>query len=250
VLGLGAIRGSGGPDATDPQEVQLIGAAFIAIGLAHCGGVWVVRKTPTCQARPPDPGTDLNPLKRRGVTDGAVLAIAGALCLIFGVIALVYSLSLDSAARDFKSAAPCQPGIQNTDCYEQRAIGITGVGTGRWGEVNTVDFLDNGKPHESSLGPGGQDKSVLRSGASGIATLWHGRYTNLDVAGIDFLTKENPVGQEGLWTLFAFIGIGFALIIWAASLAWYVMNRRGLKPPPTDPSSLALPPGPTADLIP
>jgi hypothetical protein len=171
-------------------------------------------------------------------------SIAGALCLIFGVIALVYSLSLDSAARDFKSAAPCRPGIQNTDCYEQRAIGITGVGTGRQGEVNTVDFLDNGNPHEVRVRLGGQDQSVLRSGASGIAILWHGRYTNLDVAAIDFVTDENPVGQQGLWMLVAFIGIGFALIIWAASLASDVMNRRSLKPPPTDPSSVALPPGP------
>lgn len=167
------------------------------------------------------------------MTDGVTLAIAGAVCLTFGVIVLVHSLSLDSAARDFKSAAPCQPGIQNTDCYEQRAIGITGVGTGRQGEVNTVDFLDNGNPHEVSLGPGLRDSSVLQSGTSGTAILWHGRYTNIDVAGIDFVTDENPVGQHGLWTLFGVIGVGFALILWAASLVWHVMNRRSLMPAPT-----------------
>ena len=246
MLGLAAILGSGGPGATDPQEVQLVGATFFAIVLALSGGgVWVVRKTPiTGQVRPPDPGTDLNPLKRRGVSDGVVLAIAGSLCLVFGVIALVYGLSLDSAARDFKSAAQCRPGIQDTGCLEQRAIQITGVGTGRYGEVNAVDFLDNGNPHESHLGPGGQDKSVLVPGASGTATLWHGKYTNLDVAGMDFVTDENPVGQQDLWMLFAVIGIGFALILWAASWAWDVMNRRSLKPPTTDPTSVALPPGP------
>jgi hypothetical protein len=56
--------------------------------------------------------------------------------------------------------------------------------------------------------------------------LWHGKYTNLDVAGIDFATDENPVGQQRLWIIFGVIGIGFALILWAASLVWHVMNRR------------------------
>ncbi len=155
-----------------------------------------------------------------------VFAIAGTLSLIVGVIALVYSLSLDSAAREFKSAAQCRPGIHATDCLELRAIGITGVGTGRQGEINTVDFLDNGIPHESRLGPGAKDTSVLQPGASGTASLWHGKYTNLDVAGVDFVTDENPVGEQGLWMLFAVIGIGIALILWTASLAWGVVNRR------------------------
>ena len=159
------------------------------------------------------------------MSDGVVLAIAGALCFIFGAVVLVYSLSLDSAARDFKSAAQCQSGIQDTDCLQQRDIEITGVGTGRQGEVNTVDFVDDGKPYESHLGPGAKHTSVLQPGAPGRATLWHGKYTNLDVGGVDFLTDENPVGQQGLWMIFAVIGIGFALILWAASLAWRVMNR-------------------------
>jgi hypothetical protein len=232
VLGLAPVLGSGGAAVTDPQEAQLTGAGFIAIGLAFFGcRVWVVRETAT--------GPIL--LKRRGVTDGVVLAIAGGISLIFGVIVLLYSISLDSAARDFKSAGPCQPGIHDTDCYQQRAIGITGVGTGRQGEVNTVDFLDSGNPHEVSLGPGLQDRSVLQSGESGVAILWHGRYTNLDVAGFDFVTDQNPVGQQGVWTLFALIGIGFALILWAASLAWNVMNRPSLMSTPTDPPSVATP---------
>ncbi|HXC77618.1 MAG TPA: hypothetical protein VNU19_11250, partial [Candidatus Acidoferrum sp.] len=163
------------------------------------------------------------------------------LCLIFGVIVLVYSLSLDSAARDFKSAVPCQPGIQDTNCYQQQAIGITGVGTGQHGEVNTVDFVASGNPHEVRLGPGLQDRSVLQSGASGVAILWQGTYTNLDVAGINFATDQNPVGQQGVWMVFAFIGFGFALILWAASLAWHVVNRRNLMSTPTDPPSVATP---------
>ena len=55
---------------------------------------------------------------------------------------------------------------------------------------------------------------------------WHGKYTNLDVGGIDFVTDENPVGQQRLPMLFAVIGICFALVLWAASLAWNIMNRR------------------------
>lgn len=48
MFGVAAILGSGGPGVTDPQEAQLIGAGFIAVGLAFCGGgVWDVRKTPT-----------------------------------------------------------------------------------------------------------------------------------------------------------------------------------------------------------
>lgn len=200
----------------------------------------------TAPARRPDIETDrptraidLRPLKRQGVTDGMVLAITGALCLVFGLIALAYNESLDSAVHDFKSAAPCRTGIQDTNCYEQRGIDITGVGTGRMGEVNAADFIDNGQPHEVGLRLGGRDPSVLRAGASGTATLWHGSYTNLDVGGIDFVTDENPVGRQGLWLIFAVIGIGFALILWAASLAWNVMNERGLSSAPADPPSIA-----------
>jgi len=165
-------------------------------------------------------------LQRRGVSDGAVLAIAGVVCLILGGIALVYSLSLDSAVRDLNSALQCQRGIQVTDCREQRPIEVTGVGTGRYGEVNAVDFLDDGSPHESHLAFGSKDTSVLQPGASGKATRWHGKYTNLDVGGIDFVTDEYPAGQQRLPMLIAVIGICFALVLWAASLAWNIMNRR------------------------
>lgn len=193
-----------------------------------------------CPVQPPERGTDLIPLKRRGVTDGAVLAIVGVVCFMCGVIALAFGLSLDSVASDFKSAAPCRPIIQNVGCLEQREIEITAVGTGRLDEVSTVDFLDSGNPYESHLGPGRQDRSVLKPGASGTATLWHGKYTNLDVAGIDFVTEENPIAQQGQWALFAFIGIGFAVILWTASWVWGVMNRRNLMPTPTDPPSVTM----------
>lgn len=173
---------------------------------------------------------DLNSSNERRVTDCMALAILGAICLIFGVIVLVYSVSLDATARDFQSAAPCEPGVQNANCYERRAIGITRVGTGRGGKVNTVDFLDSGSPHEVSLGPTLRDRSVLRSGASGIAVRWHGMYTNLVVGGIDFATDENPIGQHSLWTVFGVLGVAFAFVLWAASFVWHVMNRRSLTP--------------------
>jgi hypothetical protein len=181
-----------------------------------------------------------NPPIGSRVTDGVALAILGRVCLIFGVIVLVYALSLDSTAREFQSAAACEPGFQNTNCYERRAIGITEVGTGRGGEVNTVSFLDSGSPHEVSLGPTLRDRSVLRSGASGIAVRWHGMYTNLVVEGIDFATDENPVGQHSLWTVFGVLGVAFASVLWAASFVWHLMNPRGLTPadnlsPPNEP---------------
>lgn len=160
------------------------------------------------------------------MSNGTFLAITGAVCFVLGGIALVYSLWLGFAARDFQSAAECSPGVQTTNCLQRRAIEITDASTGRYGEVNTVDFLDNGDSHESHLAFGRYDTSVLQPGASGTATLWHGQYTNLDVAGIDFLTDQNPVASRGLWTLFGGIGIAFAVIIWSASLVWTAMNRR------------------------
>lgn len=177
-------------------------------------------------------------LNRRGVTDGVTLAVLGSACFVVGVIALVYGLSLEPPAHDFTSAAPCQTANQGTDCYNQRAIGITSVGTGRFGEVDTVDFLDDGNPHEVSLGPGLRDTSVLQSGASGSAILWHGRYTSLEVAGIDFVTDDNPVVQQRLWMVAGIIGIAFAVVLWAASLVWHRMNGRNIMPAPApDPPS-------------
>lgn len=67
---------------------------------------------------------------------------------------------------------------------------------------------------------------MLQPGVSGIATLWHGQYTNLEVSGVDFLTDQNPVAWQGLWIVFGVIGIGFALVLWAASTAWNLMNGR------------------------
>lgn len=161
----------------------------------------------------------------RGVSNGAVLAALGVLALIFGVITLVYGLAFDTAARDFASAAECGPEVHSTDCLQRRPIEITGTGTGRYGQVTTVDFLDSDSPHESHLGFGARNTSVLHAGASGIATRWRGMYTNLDVAGIDFATDENPFGQHLMWFVFGLVGVAFALVFLAASLVWYRTNR-------------------------
>lgn len=160
------------------------------------------------------------------MSDGRALTIIGAVCFLLGGIALAYALSLGLTAREFNSAAVCNAGIDDANCLQRRAIQITDTGTGRFGEVTTVDFLDNGSAHESHLGPERYDTSVLEPGASGTATLWHGQYTNLDIAGVDFLTDQNPVAWRAVWILFGAIGIGFALILWAAALVWNVMNRR------------------------
>lgn len=101
------------------------------------------------------------------MSDGRVLAITGAVCFVLGGIALTYAVSLGLAAHEFNSAAVCSAGIEGADCLQRRAIQITSTGTGRFGEVNTVDFLDDGNPHESHLGPGRYDTSVLVPGASG-----------------------------------------------------------------------------------
>jgi len=159
------------------------------------------------------------------VSDGRTLAITGAVCFVLGAIVLGYAVALDSSTREFRSAALCNPGVEDANCLQRRAIQITDTGAGRFGGVSTVDFLDSGTPHESHLGFGRYDTSVLEPGASGTVTLWHGQYTNLDIAGVDFLTDQNPVASQAVWILFGVIGIGFALILWAAALAWNVMYR-------------------------
>ena len=161
------------------------------------------------------------------MSDGRTLAITGAVCFVLGAIVLGYAVLLAASTREFRSAAVCNPGIEDANCLQRRAIQITDTRTGRFGGVSTVDFLDSGTPHESHLGLGRYDTSVLERGAFGTATLWHGQYTNLDVAGIDFLTDQNPVASEAMWIIFGVIGIGFALILWAAALAWNLMNRPG-----------------------
>jgi len=159
------------------------------------------------------------------VSDGRTLAITGVVCFVLGAILLGYGVSLAASTHEFRSAAMCTPGIEDANCLQRRAIQITDTKAGRYGGVSTVDFLDSGIPHESHLGLGRYDTSVLEPGAFGTATLWHGQYTNLDIAGIDFLTDQNPVASQAVWIVFGVIGIGFALILWAAALVWNVMYR-------------------------
>lgn len=154
------------------------------------------------------------------------MAVTGAIFLALGAIALVYALSLDATVRDFESAAACTTGAQDSACLERRTIEITGVRTGRFDEVDAVDLRDDGQTQELGLAPRSQHTSVLQTGASGIATIWRGQYTNLDVAGLDFRTDENPRVRQAVWLLVAFVGGGFAVILVGASLVWRAMNRR------------------------
>jgi hypothetical protein len=219
LLGLAGILGSYSPGVVDPNGARIAGVVIIGIGLAICGGgVWVVRRTPKAQRAPLDTAVQFEKALRREVRRSLIgIAVSAALLLLIGVGALIASLAQDGDVSSFKSASLCRPGVSNTDCYEQRSISITGVdiSQGRSGENDTVHFLDDGIAHQVSLHPGNRDSSVLRTGATGTAILWHGRYTNLEVAGIAFSTDENPVGQQGVARLVAFMGIGGGLLMLA-----------------------------------
>ena len=228
LLGLAAILGSNGPGVDDPNGARITGVVVIVIGLAISGGgVWVVRRTPKPPRESLDPAAQFaNALRRqvRGTLIGT--AVTGTLLMLIGIASLIYSLAQDDAVRSFKSATLCQPGVSSSDCYEQRPISITGVDVsqGRSGETDTVRFLDAGTPQKVSLHPGNGDSSVLRTGATGTATLWQGRYTNLDVAGVSFATDENPVGQQSLSRFVAVLGIGSGLLL--AAGFWYTRSGR------------------------
>jgi hypothetical protein len=219
LLGLAGILGSYGPGIVDPNGARIVSVVIVVIGLAICsGGVWVLRRTPKAKREPLDTAAQFKKALRREVRSTLIgTAVSAALLLLIGVGALVVSLAQDGDVNSFKSASLCRPGASNTDCYEQRAISITSVdiSQGRSGENDTVHFVDDGIAHQVSLHPGNRDSSVLRAGASGTAILWHGRYTNLEVAGVAFSTDENPVGQQWEARLLAFIGIGGGLLMLA-----------------------------------
>lgn len=240
--------GSQGPGITDPNGVRITGAVVIAIGLAVCGaGGWVVRRGPRSPRPPRGSPADLERVMQRRARRSVVwTAISGAILLPIGVGALAYSISLDNAVRDFMTATACRPAAPNSDCYERRSISITGVdiSQGRSGEDDTVHFLDNGNAHEVSLHPGGRDSSVMRTGATGTATLWQGRYTDLDVAGVGFATDENPVGQQGIWRWLGVFSLGFGLLYAVGPFAFRRIRKRGSKGAP----AAGLPPQPVLEL--
>ncbi len=127
----------------------------------------------------------------------------------FGVGAIIYSFSLDGEVQSFRSSHQCTA-APDANCYQLRNVDITGVDIshGRGGESDTVHFTDSGASQEVAIHPAGLDSSVLKTGAQGVATVWHEKYTNLDVSGVSFATIDNPVGQRGEWRLIGIVVLG------------------------------------------
>jgi len=224
LFGAAAIGGSYLPDAQDPVTTRIAGAVIIAIGLGLAGGgIRLIRSRPRV-ARPPKP-----PSPPRRLTKVHLVGSVAALLLVAagGVGALIYSFFLDAEVQSFRSAHQCTTAA-NTDCYELHNVTITGVdiSNGRSGETDEVHFMDSGSQHEVAIHPGGLDSSVLSTGAEGVATLWHGRYTNLKVAGVSFATVDNPAGQQGEWRLIGIILLGAVLFQGAVLTAGILYVRR------------------------
>ena len=210
LLGAAGIGGSYLPDAQDPVGTRVVGAIVIAVGLLlGAGGIRLIRSARRiARATPKQPGPDRR-LTKLGTVGYAAAFLLGA---AFGVGALVYSFSLDGEVQSFRSSHPCTT-APDANCYQLRNVVITGVDIshGRGGETDTVRFTDTGAPQEVAVHPGGLDSSVIMTGAEGTATIWHGKYTNLDVAGMDFATLDNPVGQRGEWREIGIIVLGTVL---------------------------------------
>jgi hypothetical protein len=226
LLGAAAIGGSYLPDAQDPVSTRIAGAVIIAIGLGLAGGgIRLIKSRPRVARAPklPRPPRRLTKVHLVGSAAALLLVAAGA------VGAFIYSFFLDAEVQSLHSAHQCTTAA-NADCYELHNVTITGVdiSNGRGGETDEVHFTDSGSEHEVAILPGGLDSSVLSTGAEGAATLWHGKYTNLKVAGVSFATIDNPAGQRGEWRLIGIILLGAVLFQGAVLTAGvlYVRRRR------------------------
>jgi hypothetical protein len=208
-----AIIASYDPTTQDPGGTRLGGGIFIGFGLllAGPGMVLVIKARSGKSEVPPKRPRPAPGLRKAHLVGSAASAVLlGAL----GVGAIIYSLTLDAAASDFKSAHRCTTPSTDANCYALRNIAIVGVDVSqsRSGETDTVHFVDAGSSRQVALHPGNRDPSVLRTGAEGVATLWQGKYTNLDVGGESFATFDNPVGQQGEWRLIGLFAVGLALL--------------------------------------
>jgi hypothetical protein len=211
LVGAAAIAGSYDPSTQDPDSTRLGAAIFIGFGLVLAvpgillirSGRRIARATP----KRPRPERRFTKVHLVGYAAAALLAAA------FGVGAIVYSFSLDGEVQSFRTSHQCST-APGANCYQLRNVVIAGVDIshGRSGEADTVRFTDSGTPHEVAIHPGGLDSSVLRTGAEGVATVWHEKYTNLDVSGVSFATLDNPVGQRGEWREIGIIVLGTVLL--------------------------------------
>jgi len=225
LLGAAAVGGSYLPDAQDPVGTRIVAAIVIAVGLLlGAGGIRLIRSgRRIARAAPKQPR-----LARRFTRVHAVgYAAAVVLGAAFGVGAIIYSFSLDGEVQSFRSSHRCST-APDANCYQLRDVVITGVDIshGRGGETDTVHFTDSGSSQEVAIHPGALDSSVLRTGAEGVATVWHGKYTNLDVSGLSFATFDNPVGQRGEWRLIGIVVLGSFLLQAAVLGGGFLYLRR------------------------
>lgn len=218
LFGAIAVAGSYLPGTEDPGSARIGGGIFIAFGLllAAPGAVVLIRSGRQAQAAPAQPRPPRKLTKAHLVGSAA----SGVLVAGLGVAALIYSNSLDEAVQRFHAAHECT-GTDHANCYQLRDVVITGVDVSHRseGEIDTVHFVDAGSPRVVTIHIGDRDSSVLRTGADGVATLWEGKYTNLQIAGVSFATIDNPVGQQGEWRLLGDIGVGFGLLNLAGVVA-------------------------------
>jgi len=225
LLGAAGIGGSYLPDAQDPVGTRVVGAIVIAVGLLlGAGGIRLIRSgRRMARAAPKRPATDGRFTKVQLVGYSAAVLLGAA----FGVGAIIYSFSLDGEVQSFRSSHQCSA-TPDSNCYQLRNVVITGVDIshGRSGETDTVQFTDSGTTHEVAIHPGGLDSSVLMTGAAVVATFWHGKYTNLDVAGVSFGTTDNPVSQRGEWREIGIIVLGTLLLQGALFGSGFLVLRR------------------------
>ena len=211
LLGAAAVGVSYLPDAQDPVGTRIVAAIVIAVGLLlGSGGIRLIRSGRRIARAAPKQLRRARRFTRVHTVGYAAAVVLGA---AFGVGAIIYSFSLDGEVQSFRSSHRC-PTAPDANCYQLRDVVITGVDIshGRGGETDTVHFTDSGSSREVAIHPGALDSSVLRTGAEGVATVWHGKYTNLDVSGLSFATFDNPVGQRGEWRLIGIVVLGSFLL--------------------------------------
>ena len=219
LFGLIAILGSSEPGVTDPAGARTGGVVFIVVGLVvAAAGIYLLLRAAR-NARVAK-RIVLTPEQRqlavrRQLRNSLLIYSAGSLlALLVGLFSYLYSQSLASDVASFESAVSCTTNPGASNCYQLRNVSITSVDVthNRQGETDRVKFLDAGSSFEVSIQPGNLDSSVLRTGAAAVATLWRGRYTNLEVAGTSFATADNPVGQRDEYRTIALIGIVIGLL--------------------------------------
>jgi hypothetical protein len=256
LVGLSGILSSVQPGATDPaasRNARDVGVAFVVVGLgvAAAGIFLVFRKARTASLAELSVEQLEKQVRRDWRTALLVYASVSLITVVGGLFSYVYSQTFAADVQALESAVPCATHSGDPNCYQHRDVSITKVDVNhnRSGEIDTVNFLDAGVTHEVRIQPGNLDSSVLRGGAPAAATLWRGRYTNLKIAGIAFVTADNPVGQRDEFRAIALTGIvGGLLMSTAIPVVVLRHRRRGddwttaeLRPGEFAPESNALP---------